>query len=195
MHANRVGRDEQRPCDLIGRHPVGDAREHLPLPCRQGLQPLRRVRIDEHRAERRIDIDAVLADEAHCPKDLLERGILLYEAPHAGVERVDELLPIAVGRVEDDRCSGRAYREASGDVDAAQLRHADVEQRHVGCVLDDGVQGRAAVLRGGGNDDPVFPEVSRHQLPDRRMIVRDDARDCPLLVGKSAHPFAVTRGR
>ena len=94
-----------------------------------------------------------------------------------GVERLGQERAVAVPRVEQDRGLGRRPLRAPRQLDPAELRHPDVDERDRGLASLDLLQRLFAVTRPRDDLDPAQGEELGHGLEHGRMVVGHDAGD------------------
>ena len=109
---------------------------------------------------------------------VFRRRSLEHIAAHAGVERLLEIGPVLVQREDHDANARHLVGQAAGEQDAVELRHGNVDHRHVRPRLADEPQRGRAV---GGVADELEIALRRDQVAqsgeDDRMVVGEDDPD------------------
>ena len=110
-------------------------------------------------------------------QQILERRLFQRKALDAGVERLRQQSAVVEPRIEEYRRAGRRALHAPGELDAAELRHADVDQRDPWREPLDLFERLLAVSRTADDRDAAMQEVLRNGVEDGRMVVGDNAGD------------------
>ena len=177
VRAHRLGGDEEPLPDLLVRETVREQPQDVALALRQ----LRQLRADRRRRQRagehRVDIRAAAGDRLHGAEQVVHRRLLEHEPAHTRVERLGQERAVAVPRVEQDRGLGRRPLRAPRQLDPAELRHPDVDERDRGLASLDLLQRLFAVTRPRDDLDPAQGEELGHGLEHGRMVVGHDAGD------------------
>src|SRR5262245_3884501 len=138
--------------DLLGGSPLGNQLENLALATGKALERLGFLGLAF--AEKPLDhlpgdpwrkVGLTPHDRLQRERELGDRGPLEQVAGDAGPQGLSHVARIGMHREDQDASARGILAEPSGDLDAAEAGHPDVQKRDVGSVLHDQIQGLAAV--------------------------------------------------
>jgi hypothetical protein len=179
MRLDRLLADAEPPRDLLVLEPRADEREHLALTFGELGRGSALASCAEHRAgrfrgERRLAARRS-ADRRH---ELVRLRVLEQVADGAGVERLQDALPVRERREDDDGGFCRLAEEPTGRLDAVEARHLEIHQHDVGFSLSRDAHSLVAV----GGDADYLDAVGRPQevlepSPHHGVVVRQQHAD------------------
>ena len=108
----------------------------------------------------------------HCFDDLRAAGVLREESGGALLQRLEDECAVGVGGQHEHACRQLVADDGTHDADAVDLGHLVVDQRHVGLLATDRLDGISPVLGFGDDLDPtVLVQTAGHAVTEERVII------------------------
>src|SRR5688572_5043867 len=177
--AHRLHAEAQLACDLRDRAAGGELAEDLELAL--GQLQVDRLAVaaavdlrDQQFRHRRADVAPACQDGVHGVGKFLRRALLAQVAVGPHSQHVDRVLAFGVTGKDQDAGVGEAGTHVTQDVQAATVRHPDVQYQQFPVVLAQAIE---RLLPGGGladlADRPILAEELPQARPDHGVVVGD----------------------